>query len=374
MQADGAKPTKRAFECFTESRAVRFPKAYSVTVRGDCEFGTIADDAVNIYRRPASPRPGDVTPFLAHMAQILPVASDRASLLQWLACVAQRPGKPIRWAPVLVGPQGSGKSFIAQCAARAIGKDFCHVVQPREISATHNGWIHGKLFALVEEIDTRERRDMIETLKPFITDPQINVRAMNTDSVTINNVLNWFFCTNHEGGVPKVAGDRRFAIFHTASHVPNDDYFRRLYGWAEAGGFEHVAHYLSTLDIGQIPERAPDTSTTVQAMHESFGNAELAVLDAIEESRPGTLGGWLSGTAVRMAIEDATGKRPGPRMIAGVLKNLGYREIMRASRTIIHEAGKPRLYAKDNRAPILENYLAAQGYADSSVPLHVVRQ
>ncbi len=369
--------TKKAFEAFTENRGVRFPKAKRTGIHPDRPFGEIVGDTVNVYRKPPAPTPGDVTPFLVHLAKLIPDVGDRRSLLLWMAHVVQRPGKLTRWAPVLVGTPGNGKSFIGACIAWALGEQYRHMVRPGELSATHNGWITGKLFAQVEEIDLFTRRETIEILKPWITDPAINVRAMRTDSVTITNHLNWLFCTNHEGGVPKSVNDRRFMILHTAQQSAADNardgldgaYFDRLWSWAENGGFEHVAAYLTGYALIGFPGTAPDTSSTADAIAASRGPIEQAIADAIEEHRMGFRGGWISGAAVTRLFEEMREKRPGPRALRPALAALGYLYAGRSSRVIMTESeGEPRLYRyglskpADREARIApDEYMTAQG-------------
>lgn len=353
---ENAGTTKKAFEAFTENRGVRFPKAKRTGILPDRPFGEIVGDTVNVYRAPPAPTPGDVTPFLVHLAKLIPDAGDRHSLLLWLGHVVQRPGKLTRWAPVLVGAEGNGKGFLAECVARAIGLDYRHVVKPKELLSDFNGWAHGKLFAQVDEIDLRERREVLDTLKPMITDPAINVRAMRTDSVNVVNAINWWFNTNHIGAIPKSADDRRYAVFHTGQQSKADKirdgltgaYFRDLYAWASAGGYEHVAAYLATIDLAAFPLTAPDTSTTADAIEAGRGPLEQAILEAVDEERPGFRGGWISSAALTRLWTERGGRHPGPRAVSAALAALGYRCAGKASRVVMMDggSGRPILHRK----------------------------
>lgn len=370
MQADGARPTKSAWEAFTENRAHGFPKARAVTLRPDLPFGTIVGDEANGYLRcGVEPVEGDVTPFLSHLEYLIPDANDRAMLVKWLARVVQQPGKLTRWAPALIGPFGNGKSFVFNCVQAAIGDQFTHKVNPKEITATHNGWIHGKLFARVEEIKMGERRDIFEDMKTWITDPTINVRAMNTDSVTITNVLNFGFATNHADGVVKLRGDRRVAIFETNETVQSDSYYVRLFNWAETGGYAAVAWYLlHRVDTVDLPIRAPHTSGTDEAIANTLGRAEQFLQEAIDEGRQGFRAGWLSAWAARQVLEDAGIKAVAPRKLGQIIENLGYRRSHQAPRAIVQEAmKKPIIYASSDRMPDFERYVGDQGYSDAPI-------
>lgn len=376
MDAHG-KSTKSAFEAFTESRAHNFPWAKRTILRPELPFGEIigSNNAVNAYLRPPIPTAGDVTPFLNHLAMLVLDEGDRRIILQWIAHVVQRPGVRTRWAPVLIGPPGIGKTFIFDCIKRAIGQRYCRVVRPKDLQADKNGWIHGALFATVEEVEMSKRRDMVEDLKPYITDEHITVRAMRTDNVTIENQLNWQLNSNHKGGVIKDAGDRRFAVFHTSETVPPDSYFAGLYDWAIRGGFEHVADWLGRQSLAGFPGRAPHTTSTASAIAASRGPIEQEIIDAIDAGEVGFRGGWVSSWAIRRMAEDARRPAPGPNAVAAAVEALGFVFDGRSSRYIVQEGGtKPRLYRLPHVPGGVDRYMAAQGYATTATLQLVVPQ
>jgi len=373
MSADNSQPTRKAFEAFTENRAHRFPRAERTGIRPDLPFGLIVDGVVNAYRPAGVERvEGDVSPFLSHLERLLPVASDRASLLMWMAALTQRPGRLIRWAPVIQGVEGNGKTFFATCMRSIIGDKYASELRPQTILKEHNGWLYEKLFVSVEEIDMRgSKYEMADILKPYLSNPYVEYRIMRTDAFTAPNVANWMLFTNHRGAVPKTDRERRYAIFHTVQQTFDDlarygmvgDYFKRLYGWAEAGGYAAVADYLARLDISSLSGRAPHTSSTAEAIEDSRPADEQAVLDAIAENQPGFRNGWLSAHAVKRVLADA-GLSISRRALGRIPQNLGYRKIMQAPTLIPHEGGaRPIIYSKIDRRPEISDYLADQGYS-----------
>ncbi len=274
--------------------------------------------------------------------------------------MVQHPGKLTRWAPVLVGPQGNGKSFLGGCIARAIGLRYRHMVRPKELGATHTGWMRGVLFAQVEEINMSDRRDILEELKQYITDDEINVRAMYTDSATFENTLNWFFCTNHEGGVIKTADDRRY----TSRGIPAGGHFRQLFAWVKSGGYEHIAEWLGRYDIADFPNRAPRTTSTEAAIIASRGPIAQVIAEAIEAGDTGFRGGWVSGWHALRLFPDV--KRPSPRAVQAALAELGYEKAFRASRHLPHEGGsQPTIYRVAGEQGRLDDYTFAQGYTEA---------
>ena len=368
MTRDNSATTKKAFEAFTENRGHKFPKANRTVFRPDLPTGHIEGDAVNTYRpRGGEAIPGDCGPFHRHMALLIPDANDRHILTQYMAACVQRPGRLIRWAPVLQGTPGNGKTFFAQCIAYAIGDVHSHTARPQHLASEFNGFVYERLFVNVEEIDVHDKLELLEVLKPLITDIRIEIRMMRTTAFTAINTVNWFFATNKLGGLVKHRNDRRYAIFHTAQQskedLPPEAYFTELYDWFNhRRGAAAIYAYLLTVDISRLPNTAPITTSTAAAIAASFGAAEQHVLEAVEQDLPGFRGGWISTWAASELLS-TKGLRTAPRRLGQIIDNLGYKFIMRSGSLIPAEGNqKPQLYALTDRPASIENYLIAQRY------------
>jgi len=246
MMPDGTKPTRKAFEAFTECLAHRFPQAVRPVFRPLAAPGAVLDDgSVNIYVPPTvDMTPGDVTPFLDFLSRLIPDETDRSILLAYMAGCVQNPGVKFQWAPVLQGTEGNGKTLLASCVAYAIGRQYTHQPRASQLAEKFNGYLEGKLFIIVEEIHMGGRREMLDELKPLVTNVEIEMRGMHQEKRMIENVANWFFCTNHRDAVLKSENDRRYAVFFTAQQSAEDlrrdgmdgNFFPSLYQWLRAGG------------------------------------------------------------------------------------------------------------------------------------------
>ena len=77
----------------------------------------------NIWR-PQDIEPLDETPqvFLEHMTYLIPNESDRETLLDWLADLLQHPERKPMWAPLLLGPKRTGKSWIVELFKMILGR------------------------------------------------------------------------------------------------------------------------------------------------------------------------------------------------------------------------------------------------------------
>jgi hypothetical protein len=101
-------------------------------------------------------------------------------------------------------------------------------------------------------------------------------------------------------------------------------YFRKLYGWLNADGLSHVAHYLNHRAVTvDVLARAPATSSTQEAYFASLGSAEQIIMEAIDLEKQGFIGGIISTHAVTDELEKYR-KNVSPRVVRSILHNIGY--------------------------------------------------
>jgi hypothetical protein len=382
MSADGTRPTRNAFEAFTENRAHQFPKAATTSFKPSEPFAAIENDAVNVFKRvePVS-HAGDVTRFTDLLAKLLPVRSDRDIILAWMSACVQHQGSKFLWAPVLQGTKGNGKSTIGEIVRYCIGQKYVFPLNPEKLGGTFNDWIEHKLLITVDEIHMEGRRALLDTLKPLITDATTSIEAKNQSQKTINHTPNWFFTTNYKSAVIKERDDRRLSVFFTAQQCREDmmrdgmggDYFPQFYDWLRAEGFAALHHWLlryvipaeinPALDKGGKAKWAPDTSSTAEAVGVSLGIIEQEIIEQVESGAQGFMGGWVSSVALDRMFA-VNGFRAGRARRGEMLEGLGYASVGRASQLIMQEDGKrPTLYAKaDVINRTTSGYLTAQGY------------
>lgn len=377
LDETGDKTTRKAWEAFTESQIVSYPQAEGTWFRPDREAGALIDHEghtyVNIYTPVHTARmAGDVSPFLDHMARILPDERDRRILLSYMAACVQHKGVKFQWTPLIQGAEGNGKTLLTRCVAFAVGERYTHFPPASEISEKFNEWLFGKLFIGIEDIYVPDhKREVIEVLKPMITNDRLAKRAMQQAQVTDDNFANFMLNSNHKDAIRKTENDRRFCVFYTAQQTHEDikrdgmtgEYFPRLYGWLKEGGYAIVNEYLHTYPIAAEfnpaggCQRAPVTSTTHEALHEAAGSIEFAVREAIEEGFPGMMGGWVSSVALdRFLRANNLGRfLPQPKRRAfleglGFVPHPGLKDGRAGQNIPMDEGKKPRLYIQRGHA------------------------
>lgn len=394
MDADMRRTVRNAWEAFTENQGVRFPKVEKCQFRPDMEPGVIFRSngrlLLNNYVPVQTPRAeGDPAPFLEHLARLLPDERDRAIVLAYMAACIQHKGAKFQWCPLIQGVEGNGKTLLSRAVAEAIGMQYVHTPRAEKISGEFNSWIKDKLFVYVEDVYIAEsRREVIEALKPIITNDWQPVEPKGVDQATEYVVANLMLNSNHRDAIKKTRNDRRFSVFFTAQQTKGDlardgmdgDYFPTLYRWLKhQGGWAVVAQYLETYPIPEefnpagACHRAPETSSTEAVLAESLGGVEQEILEACNEGRHGFAGGWVSSMALDRLLQGMRAGRAIPHnKRRELLADLGYEPHPglpggRVNNPMAGEGGKPRLFIRSGHlhANLTGGAAIAQAYTEA---------
>jgi hypothetical protein len=294
---------------------------------------------------------GDISPFLRHMENMLPVESDRQIIYSYLAHNVQYPGFKIPWAPMVQSAEGVGKGFIQEAITLTLGEMYTYSPKADELvnsGSKFNAWMRAKLMIIVNEIKVDERRELIEILKPMISDKRVEVQGKGVDQEMEDNPANWLLFSNYKDAIPVNVNGRRYSIFYSAIQTNadrlargmDDAYFNGLFTWLHSGGNEIIADWLLNYPIerGAIPMRAPETSSQQEAVKVSRGPVEVAIVNAVEDGLAGFRGGYVSSLAVLKRLREVGVRQPAQATVHRILEGMGYFEIGRAPRAFGQES------------------------------------
>ena len=406
---DGKSVTKKPFDVIGNSQLYKFPKVSTSCFRPEYKPGEITtingDPCVNTYI-PAviNYGTGNVDMFLFLARALWPNKEDYDQIMNYSAACNQYPGVKFRWCPIIQGVEGNGKSMFVECVAHGIGEKYVHVAQSSDLGNKFNSWISEKLFIIVEEVFTADKRETIEALKPLITNRRIPSQAKGVDTITIDNRANFMMTTNHKNAIQKTKRDRRYAIYFTPQqekeHLDRDgltqEFFKKFARKLEyEGGWDDVAGYLKRYPIidaynpATTVLRAPDTTSTQEALEISQGVAPQEIQEAIDQGLYGFRGGWISSYHLNELLVSKRLDRYFPRKKRKeILKEIGYIPAPwmakgRASKRIPNENNtQPTLYIREDmefgKVLTVDDYVNSQsepvpvavpGVSPSSAPL-----
>lgn len=285
---------------------------------------------------------------LEHAEWLLPGEKEREILLSFIAHQIQNKGKLLQWALVLQGTQGDGKSFWAELITHLLGNNNVGIVSPTQFSSRFNAWAHGHIVNTVEELKVASgtsQYDVLNQVKPLITNPKITVEGKGVNSKEVVNCTNYFCTTNFKDAVPIDAHDRRWCVLFTQERDvqafcdQNPDHFPDLY----ASMRENIAELYTFFSEYEIPKwfknsvRAPQTVNKEQMIELSKSEAEILFEMAMEEFE----GDYLNESKIDItylnakieAVQDAGDHRfeefPKTRTLRKILLSRGYSDISR---------------------------------------------
>lgn len=253
-----------------------------------------------VPRTPVSDEDADVIMRVEdHFNLLISDGGDRRILLDWLSYVYSNPGKRVNWSPILQGGQGSGKSFIGEMMAAVMGRRNSTSISGDILNDPYTGWAEGSVLCCVEEIriSGANRFELMDRLKPYITNPEVSIRQKYKPVKVVPNFTNYLFFTNHKDAIPISSDDRRYAIIY--SDLQGRDHIEAAIGGADAGkdyfdklfdAIHHhpdlVAWWLATRQISAAfnpTGRAPATSCHDEIIALSEHPTDSFLLELIEE-------------------------------------------------------------------------------------------
>lgn len=309
------------------------------------------EDAVNLYRPSTVPQAvksltkedkEDIEFVRKHIDMICDGREFvTRHLTQWLAHNVQHPGVKIRWSPIIKGIQGDGKSQLANVLRVAMGTENVRDVSPKVLHTDFNGYAEGACVNSLEEIKMtgHNRHDVLNALKPLVTNDVIPIHRKGQDEYNAMNVTNYVAFTNYADALPLESEDDRrwFVVFTpfnslgelTLKTGDNQAYFDNLDRIIRnKGGVLRKWLMDVPLDGFNPNGRAPHTEEKVTMVMNSQSDIEQIVLDIIKEGCAGVSVDVLSSHELTRAVREAghdTDFNNG-RRISQILMKLGYKK------------------------------------------------
>lgn len=152
--------------------------------------------------------------FIDHFVRLLGSQKDADILIDWLAHNVQRPGRLILWAPIFIGEEGIGKSIISRLLSCVLGHQNVTTLSTSLITSPFNSWALGSCVGVIEELRIRgqNRHEVLNNLKPLITNKSIAMNIKNVSSYTAQNSMNYIAFSNFRDSIPFSSSDRRWWV------------------------------------------------------------------------------------------------------------------------------------------------------------------
>ena len=192
------------------------------------------------------------------------VDDDEEGYIHLASCIAHtlaHPGRRIRHAVVLGSKkEGTGKSYLKQIFRDIIGKEHVMEVSTDQLREQYNEWLGRSEVVFVEELMAGGRLDIVNRLKPMLSEDTITIRKMRTDSFTAPNPASFFCTTNHRDAVILDSDSRRFWVWFSDADPKSASYYKKLFKWSK-DNISSIYKWAMEYDLSDFDPEAPPPKT-----------------------------------------------------------------------------------------------------------------
>ncbi len=270
-----------------------------------------------------------------HVDLLISESEYRALMLDWFCCLVQRPGQKIRWAPLLQGAMGCGKTVFAEMMRVVLGPTNVKLVDGSTLFDKFTGWSSGSQLAVLEEIRVvgTGRHQVMNMLKPRISNDRITVRRMNVEAVEEPNTTNYLLLTNHQDAIAPSEDERRYFVVFSALQTRDQvqaippDYYTKVYNTiqSKAGG---VRHFLENRKISSAFDpngHAPVTKYLQEMLGASASPLAASIREALEDGdHPLVRQDLVSVKSLRAVLETQNLDRFSDQALSVILREMGF--------------------------------------------------
>jgi hypothetical protein len=254
---------------------------------------------INTYRAsfpaPDQSQVAEVAKRLIPHADVLFSPKYANVFLDFIAYMVQKPGRKIRWVPVVQSGVGAGKGLWAAVATAALGPTNVQRLSAEHVlEGTYNGWAAGYQLTVLDEIRIvgANRHRVMDKMKPCISDDFVSVRNLYEPVTTVPNVANYLMFTNHHDALAVHDEDRRYFVvqspLQTAADIRNiggEPLFEDLYRLVSThgGGIRAFFEQRKISPDFKPDGRAPVTPYLKQLAQATASPLSSAVQDALDD-------------------------------------------------------------------------------------------
>jgi hypothetical protein len=290
---------------------------------------------------PEAYTPGDklaIARVKKHITHLLPDEWKNRIFTDWLAWVVQNPGKLVKWAMVLQGVPGDGKSFFGMLLRAVMGHTNVRMMNASVLESNFTGWAAGQCVAAIEEprLHGQNRYDVLNKMKTFITNPIVEIHPKGQDSYDTENTTNYFMPTNFKDALPLDATERRYLVLFSQWQNPkalrdfiavNPDYYINLYKTIEERA-PALRKWLLNHEISEdfpAQQPAPQTDDFWTMVNSSTSDSMKVIDELIKEGKyPDISEDLLNITRLHDALLGEDVDIPTAQALNKLLENNGY--------------------------------------------------
>lgn len=257
-------------------------------------------------------------------------AEERDALLDWMAYLLQHPGQKPNWHPLIGGQKhGTGKDSLLIPLVKGLGSNVV-TIRTGDLEDQWTWWAENKQLVVVSEMNSFERRAIMNRLKSYMANPPytVEINKKGIPQYEVPNLFGMIMFTNNEDAVALEKDDRRFFVIWTdAGPLATRFYqeYHALFTHSDEGP-KAVVEFLKARDISQrdFQGRAPATEAKERMRQAALPVVEGYLQDAIDNEAGCFAKDLLSMDEVMDHLRVAQGSvKIGPQKVAVYLRSVG---------------------------------------------------
>ncbi|MGQ7793043.1 primase-helicase family protein [Faunimonas sp. B44] len=271
------------------------------------------------------PLEGDASVIWEHLAYIVQSPKELAHFVDALAHAVQKPQEKIHHVLLLIGKQGTGKSFFGQLFKQLFGPDNVFVAESSDLTDGWTAQMGNRQGLVIEELGVFERREAFENLKTWITEDTVTVNEKHVKKYSARTPRVMLAISNHATPISLGGGDRRYFVLNSKAEPKDGAYYKQLF----TVGLDQAPAFLADLlkrDISHFNPAVtpPMTDAKAEILKWSQPVVQQEVQAMMDELDSPFWRDFLTVEDVREAIANRMkGRFPGIREVTDALKALG---------------------------------------------------
>lgn len=187
-------------------------------------------------------------------------------LINWMANIVREPMRKSMTAPVIIGPEGAGKSLMVAYFGQILGPAYTVVTQDKHLIGSFNRHLAGTLLLHSEEALYGGDRKHANIIRSLITDEFRMFEPKGIDAKKVNNYLRLIMLSNMPHAAPAMPGDRRYTVIDMERRKASDDLIDRVLHEKDNGGPAALFRYLLEFDYDPKLARRNVKNTSLAEM------------------------------------------------------------------------------------------------------------
>lgn len=223
------------------------------------------------------PRKGDWS-YLREVVSDIAAAGDAdvdAYIMDWMASMVQRPGRPGEVALCLQGEKGTGKGTLGRALAKLAGRHGLHITSPEHLTGRFNVHLRDVICLFADEAVTPYDQAANSRLKGIITEPTLTFEGKGANAESGKNLIHVIMASNDDWFLPMSwADERRYLVQRVSSSRRGDStFFGKVHDQIENGGLGAMLWDLLHRDITSFRPQSnlPKTKAAADQKVRSMG-------------------------------------------------------------------------------------------------------